>query len=500
MGISYISDMLGAMAAVPERLHGEKSGGFRTVLDGVVGLDSRSSSGAGVLAAAPLARDRDELLLRQEWQLALRIVASKGFCRSDLLQKFLLYVCEQQLMGNANEITEQRIGTQIFNRTNDYNPGEDNIVRSYARLLRKRLDKYFEEEGCEERIRVIIPRGGYIPVFHHSADLLDPASILSGQTLTERFHLVVRSDQRVEASEVTAEVSHTVSRTGWRPAWISIAIGLIAGCLLASAGWWSIQMMQKKKAEAPAHLVWTELFQRNRNTLIVPADSGLGILQNLTGHLVALEEYANGTYLADLKSSPGLRIENLNDLRHQRYTSVVSLNITAMLTQLPEFTAKQSEIRYARNITTEDLKSSNVILLGSTHTNPWVSLFEKKLNFKLEYMPEVDQSFVMNEHPVGAEQKNYLNGTAGTTNRTYGAIDYLPSLDGTGHVLIIQGLNMAATQAAADILFNSEELKSILKHAIRPDGSLKSFELLVETSSIGATAPSAQVVATRYYS
>jgi hypothetical protein len=129
-----------------------------------------------------------------------------------------------------------------------------------------------------------------------------------------------------------------------------------------------------------------------------------------------------------------------------------------------------------------------------------VSLFEKGLNFKLEYMPEVDQSFVMNEHPVGAEQKNYLNGRAGTSNRTYGAIDYLPSLDGTGHVLIIQGLNMAATQAAADILFNSEELKSILKHAIRPDGSLKSFELLVETSSIGATAPSAQVVATRYYS
>ena len=200
-----------------------------------------------------------------------------------------------------------------------------------------------------------------------------------------------------------------------------------------------------------------------------------------------------------MKSLPGLGLENLNDLRHQRYTSVVSLNIAAMLTQLPEFAANRSQIRYARSITTEDLKSSNAILLGSTHTNPWVSLFEQHLNFRLEYMPEVDQSFVLNENPIGTEQKRYLNGTAGTANRTYGAIDYLPSLDGTGHVLIIQGLNMAATQGAADTLFNSEEMKPILKQVVRPNGSLKSFELLVETSSIGATTPGAQVIATRFY-
>jgi hypothetical protein len=75
----------------------------------------------------------------------------------------------------------------------------------------------------------------------------------------------------------------------------------------------------------------------------------------------------------------------------------------------------------------------------------------------------------------------------------------MPSLDGTGHALIIQGLNMAATQAATDTLFSSEEMRPILKQAVRPDGSVKSFELLVETSSIGATAPGAQIIATRFY-
>ncbi len=165
----------------------------------------------------------------------------------------------------------------------------------------------------------------------------------------------------------------------------------------------------------------------------------------------------------------------------------------------PEFIESRSQIRYARSITAEDLKGSNVILLGSIHTNPWVSLFDANLNFKLKYMPEVDQSFLWNEHPHGTEQKKYLNGTAGMVNRTYGAIDYLPNLDGTGHVLILQGLNMAATQAAADILSNPEEMEPVLKEAGLPNGSLKPFELIIETSSIGATDPSARIIATRFY-
>src|ERR1700749_4519874 len=100
-----------------------------------------------------------------EWQLVLRIAASRGFSKSELLKKFLLYVCERSLTDDAQEITEQRIGIRIFGRMEGYDPGEDNIVRSYARTLRKRLDAYFAGEGAGETLRVLIPRGGYVPVF-----------------------------------------------------------------------------------------------------------------------------------------------------------------------------------------------------------------------------------------------------------------------------------------------------------------------------------------------
>jgi hypothetical protein len=192
-------------------------------------------------------------------------------------------------------------------------------------------------------------------------------------------------------------------------------------------------------------------------------------------------------------------IGNLNDLRRQRFTSVVCLNIASTLTRLPEYIADRTQIRSARNVTAEDIKNSNVILLGSKHTNPWVSLFEKRLSFTFEYMPEVDDSYVVNENPSGTEQKIYRNSKDETSNRTYGAIAYLPDLNGAGHVLIIQGLNMAGTQAAADTLFNASLIKPVLQQAALPNGELQPFEVLVETTSIGATAPSAQLIASRIY-
>jgi hypothetical protein len=476
-----------------EQGYGKRPSGFRTRAEDA---DSGFSDAVGVLVAEAPALDREELSGRREWQLACRVAASKKFGKSALLPKFLLYVCEQHLTGNSHEITEQRIGTQIFNRDTGYSPGEDNIVRSYARLLRKRLDEFFEGEGINEPMRIVIPRGGYLPVFLSGPEIpevQEPREYTLAETEEAELHTLPETRETAGAKATDGGVG---DRPIWRQRWLPAFLGLLAGALLASAGWLAARSMQETMEQGPAHTIWAQLFQRSRNTLIVPADSGLGILQNLTGRLVGLEEYANGTYL--LAPPPGLGIENLNDLRSQRYTSVVDLNIASTLIRLPEFAGSRTEIRYARSITAEDLKNSNAILLGSAHTNPWVSLFEKRLNFKLEYKPEVNQSFVLNEHPTGAEPKMYFNGTDATTNRTYGVIDYLPGLEGVGHVLIIQGLNMAATQAAADTLFSASAMKPILQHA-SSNGTLQPFELLVETNSIGATAPGAQIIATRFY-
>ncbi|HWC78297.1 MAG TPA: hypothetical protein VG778_12585, partial [Blastocatellia bacterium] len=66
----------------------------------------------------------------------------------------------------------------VFQRSAHYNPTEDNIVRSQARLLRQRLQNYFESEGNSEPVILVVPKGGYTPEFVERPALLleTPAS------------------------------------------------------------------------------------------------------------------------------------------------------------------------------------------------------------------------------------------------------------------------------------------------------------------------------------
>jgi len=436
--------------------------------------------------------EREETLGdREEWRLACRIAASRGFYRSELLKRFLLDVCEQGLLGRTGEITEQRIGMRIFGRPDGYDPGEDNIVRSYARMLRKRLDAYFAEEGAAECLRLTIPRGGYVPVFESV-----PAT--ETQMAQESHSLGAEREEDAPPAEVpTAEPAARETRS-----WLdgrSATLGLLTGVALVLMAWAVMHTANAHSQYSSAHSLWAQLFVKDRNTLIVPADSGLGILENLTKHPVNVDEYASGSYLTDIRLPAGLDEGDFNDLRRQRYTSVVDLDIATRLAKLPEVIPTRTQIRYARNVTADDFKNSNVILLGSKHTDPWVSLFEKELNFKLEYTPYTDQSYVLNEHPVGMEAKMYRNTTGAKSGPTFGVVAYLPEPGGAGHALVIEGLNMAATQAAADILFDPGVIEPVLKQAMLPNGSLGAFECLIETTSIGASAPGAQIIATRIH-
>src|SRR5438874_1428595 len=99
-------------------------------------------------------------------ELVQRVSASAGFRKAARVREFLLYVCARVLDQHTDEITEQQIGTHVFGRPSGYNPGDDNVVRAQARVLRIKLEQYFTgEEGHAEPILITIPKGAYVPVF-----------------------------------------------------------------------------------------------------------------------------------------------------------------------------------------------------------------------------------------------------------------------------------------------------------------------------------------------
>jgi hypothetical protein len=97
--------------------------------------------------------------------LVQRILASKEFQRTNRLRDFLLYVVDRKLADSPQEITETLIGHRVFRRPAVYNTGEDSIVRTEARILRQRLDRYFSKEGLGEPVILEIPKGSYVPMF-----------------------------------------------------------------------------------------------------------------------------------------------------------------------------------------------------------------------------------------------------------------------------------------------------------------------------------------------
>ena len=101
----------------------------------------------------------------QREELVRRVASSVTFEKSPRLRAFLLHVCRCGLEGKPEEATEQQIGIHVYDRTPCYNPNDDNIVRSQARVLRMKLEHHFASEGKDEAVVIDIPKGHYLPTF-----------------------------------------------------------------------------------------------------------------------------------------------------------------------------------------------------------------------------------------------------------------------------------------------------------------------------------------------
>lgn len=93
------------------------------------------------------------------------MLESKTFSTAARMARFLQFVVEAAVDGRADHLKESGIAIAVFDRTPDFNPREDPIVRSEARRLRQRIEQYYQTEGLEDSIRVEMPKGGYLPLF-----------------------------------------------------------------------------------------------------------------------------------------------------------------------------------------------------------------------------------------------------------------------------------------------------------------------------------------------
>jgi hypothetical protein len=424
------------------------------------------------------------------WVLAQRVVAGSYFSRSPLLIRFLLYVVAETLEGRGKDITEHQIGVHVFDRRAGYSTIEDNIVRNYARQLRKRLADFFAHEGSSESLRIDIPLGGYVPVFlpaseHHLAPEM--------RTLPDSVRM------HTQPAEPVAAIPTPAVKQPWRR-WLVAATALAVYSAALVWTTWSfsgrMNAPQPRPVE-PAHALWAAMFNGQVNTYIVPADAGFNLLEDLSRRPLQLADYIKGNYLG--LPLAGVDAHSADDLRSQHFTSFVDFQTVAGLAHLPEFNQERTYLRFPRDLRLDDLKNASAVLIGSVGSNPWASIAENNANFRIVYRQGMQSATIVNINPQAGEAASYVSHWNEPAHETYALIAFMPNLSGNGRLLLLQGLDVAGTQAAAETLFHPAAIAPILREATRPDGSLHFFEILLRSTSIDSNSTGTQVVASRIY-
>ena len=400
----------------------------------------------------------------EQRELVTRILASELFRKSGRLSAFLKFICEEQWKGHADAVNEQRIGTIVFQRAPGYHVGDDSIVRSQARFLRQRLEEYFNTVGAQESLVLLIPKGSYHPSFERQARHSIPSSTspaLSGQSVTG-----------------TNDTLSGARR--FRVAGIIAAALLLLFLLAAVAFYWkqNAQQAAQNAGDTSVNRFWSSIFDPHRPVLIVPADSSLVLMEELNGHYVSLSTYINKNYLKDSSRESSKMWEYI---AASQYTNMADLNLVARLERVSQAANVQPDIRYARDLNLKELKDSNSVLIGGSMANPWVALFSTAVHFDIDYDWTIRHDFVRNRAPGEHEQALYVENQ---TSQSYGVVAYVPSLDGQGHTLLVEGTSKAGTEAGAEFL-TSSAFASFLKEIGADATHVPNFELLLSTQNLG---------------
>jgi hypothetical protein len=425
------------------------------------------------------------------WEVAQRVAESQYFRKGPKLRAFLLYVCENAILGRSENLTAQLIGTRVFGRSPEFDLSEDNIVRVEARELRKRLEAYFASEGCDEPIVIEIPKGNYAPVFRLRTPATAPEVV------------------EVEAAPIPAEQILVAER---KRSWLVPMLAATAFFAIAATVWLATKngrLRQQLPGPSSANFAF---YSDLLGTMgMVPGRETLLVLSNPN----ALIYYASETidpaplphsYRApgELKTSLGflLRPAEVNypyqflSLSRDEFTGIGEAVAAFRLAQLTQSLGRQVHLTQTRFLNWDHVAKQDLVLLGGPSSNDWSYQNDSKSSFAFV------RDAVEIAKPLPGEQKRYLpegSLSAGMARIEYGIIKMLTSPYGF-KTLLFAGVTSAGTAGVAEFFSTPQKMAAVHK-SIRAAAPGKVFpsdwEVLLRIAVRDNLPVAASVVAVR---
>lgn len=454
-----------------------------------------------------------------------RVLTGASFRSSAQCQALLRYIVEHSLAHEEDMLRERMIGINVFRRPSDYDSGNDPIVRARAAEVRKRLAQYYlQGEGTSEDIRIEIPSGSYKAVFAmrnagestdlHRGTSFGEESAFSADVVGEsRVSPKVSTDANIHAPTIKAGRA----MPGWRP-WnhsgrgpflVAVTvIGLIIGVLgfflghLSSSQTFKHQDVSELEkptppfSDDPVASFWAPFLKEDHSPIIAYADAmflidGPGDLFRFRhGALDNRGAFVDAHLARQFASNPSLVASAGTLFYDNGYTGTGDLRAMAMLVAQLAHMGATPLVKSSYDISIDDLKQHNVILLGSPSEDlavaqivpPGDFLFEGPKSNRDPWSDEI-----INSQPRAGEQAKYetkRDPGSHVLQGDFALVTFQPGITPDHQIVILGGIDTTGTEGAALLVTSKagvEELTNALAqvNTTPHSGKGRAFQALV---------------------
>lgn len=393
------------------------------------------------LVAARVVKTAAEEISREEKERALNQVLRSGIVRENTNLYFLLeYLGRKALAESAEPLKEYTIGVEALGKPADYDPRLDATVRVDIGKLRAKLSEFYQKDGAAYPVRLEIPKGQYEATF-------------------------------ARAPHVPAPETKPAAPAKPKPRAYLLTAALLAA---AALGYVAARRMTAPVAAAPpmsAELqrFWQPYLQASKPNLIV---YGTPLFVRLDNYFYREPQLNDPNEIRSdeevRKLASALQTSELNP--SYKFTGVGEAEALVLLTRLLTEQRAPTSVKRSRNLSWEDLKGRNVVLLGSQKYNPQI--------LKFPYQPEfeADRGRVTNLNPAPGEPSEYrhvFEGKFAAVLEAYSVISVYPGIDPTTRLTALACSANEGTGGAAEYVTRPDTMKEMFeKMGLRPEEPL----------------------------
>jgi len=422
-----------------------------------------------------------------------RIIHSATFRNALTLQQLFQFVADRAVAGTTEGLKEYTIGVEAFGRRDDFDPKTDPIVRVQIHRLRQKLKEYYDSEGGQDPILIEVPKGHYLPSFENV--------IASVADLT---HGTVPQQDLANSGGAHFPGQDVGGVSPWAPkerrgfSWILSRRTAItaAAILFFSSGFWVGKIRNGTVGETASNpelafgksadvvkVFWARFLGDDPAPVIAYPDAVF--LLDDSNDLFRFRQGASDSrgarvdpHLArQFASNPAL-VAQAGPLYYDNgYTGTGELQGVAMLTSLFGQMGVKATIKPSRDITPDDLKQHNVILLGSPFQNIAVAQLLSIGDFTFDNPDSRREEWraqILNAHPRADESSTYHTERDPTTQvlkTDYSLITIQPGLVLGHHIAILGGLDTKGTEGAIMFVTSKPGIEKLSKAITASSGS-----------------------------